>query len=120
MNIADLVKWYESKYPLSISKEDAQCYLHLLHPRGIFLKTLPSNSVIVDIGAGDGSLPKLLKWPDPQRDDVRSYAYSISEGKNFGDYDGFEIGDWDKVKQPRFHRHMIRIQQHVVARIGLG
>lgn len=71
------------------------------HPRTAFLKTLPVDSKVVDIGAGDGSLSVFRAWPSPERNDLRMYAYSMEKGRLFDDFDGFEVSDWN-VTRPEF------------------
>lgn len=81
-----------------INLGDTQELLQLLHPKGVFFKTLPLNSRLLDVGAGDGAISNLRGWPFPPRPDIRLYAYSLSKGTLFDQYDGWEIGDWEKSR----------------------
>ncbi|WP_417467338.1 methyltransferase domain-containing protein [Maricaulis sp.] len=74
---------------------------HLLHPKITYLKSLPVEATVLDIGAGDGSLPTLARWPEPARHDYKTYAYSLEKGMHFDNYTGFELCNFDK-KLPQF------------------
>lgn len=67
------------------------------HPRCIFLKTLPKDSLCLDMGAGDGTYTVYRKWPRPERRDIELYAVSLEKGVHFDDYDGYAIGDFEKT-----------------------
>ncbi len=72
--------------------EDA--YLNLVTPRCIFVKTLPPNSALLDLGAGNGSLIHYKTWPDIQRTDLRYFGVSLDWQDNFVRYEHVEIGDF--------------------------
>lgn len=76
--------------------------LHKIHPRTRFIKSLTNNAVVLDLGAGDGMLPVLKSWPDPKREDIHIYAYSLEKGKGFDAYDGYELSDWE-ISKPNFN-----------------
>lgn len=75
------------------------------HPRTAFLKTLPSDARVADVGAGDGSLSVFRGWPSPERKDLKLYAYSIEKGRLFEDFEGYEISDWNSTP-PEFNGQM--------------
>lgn len=101
MHIADIVAWYERERVPSVSAERAQELYFQFHPRTAFLKMLPAGASVVDIGAGDGSLSVFREWPEPQRRDLRMFAYSIEKGERFDAFEGYEISDWNR-SPPRF------------------
>ena len=44
----------------------------------------------------------LKDWPEPARKDLKFFAYSLRFEKDFEQYDGYEIGDFE-VQPPEFH-----------------
>lgn len=99
MTLDEIVNWYQTRREPQLSKEKIQELLHLLHPRGLFLKTLPKDATLLDMGAGDGGLAVLKTWPFPPRPDIKLYAYSLSDKDgNFRNYNGYEIGNWEESK----------------------
>ncbi|MGA9853584.1 MAG: methyltransferase domain-containing protein [Gammaproteobacteria bacterium] len=98
MTLDEIVHWFKARREPQLSKGSIQELLHLLHPRGLFLKTLPKGATLLDMGAGDGGLAILKAWPFPPRPDIKLYAYSLSKGENFRDYDGYEIGNWEEAR----------------------
>lgn len=101
MNIETVVDWYKRDRRSHVSKGRAQELYFQFHPRTAFLKTLPVNATVADIGAGDGSLSVFRDWPEPSRRDLRLYAYSIEKGQHFDAFEGYEISDWN-VAPPEF------------------
>jgi len=97
----DIKDWFYARRKAHLRESEIQELLHLMHPRIIFIKTLPFNSCVLDVGAGDGSLHILRKWPAPSRTDVKVYAYGLEKGQNYDHLDGYELGHWPEEK-PRF------------------
>jgi SAM-dependent methyltransferase len=96
-----IVDWYKQKRRAQLSAGEAQEVYFLQHPRTSFLKMLPTNSSVVDIGAGDGSLSVFRSWPKPLRTDLQMHAYSIEKGSRFDDFEGYELSDWNE-RRPQF------------------
>lgn len=71
-------------------------WLHLASPRVRFLKSLPINSTVLDLGAGDGALAIFKDWLEPLRPDLKLYAVSLGAGAHFHRYEGYELVDFDK------------------------
>lgn len=101
MDIQQIVDWYRRERKPQENGSRAQQLYFQFHPRTAFLKTLPAGAVVADIGAGDGSLSVFRDWPDPQRRDLRLYAYSIEKGERFDAFEGYEISDWN-LAPPEF------------------
>lgn len=92
-----VIEWYRrNRTPKLAAGQVMELYFQF-HPRTSFLKTLPSDASVVDIGAGDGSLSIFRNWPAPKRQDLRMYAYSIEKGERFDDFEAYEISDWNKA-----------------------
>lgn len=101
MEIDEICRWFDKERSPKLGKDSVAQLYFTFHPRTAFLKTLPSDSEVVDIGAGDGSLSIFRSWPEPIRSDLRLYAYSIEKGKLFDDFSGYEISNWN-IDQPDF------------------
>jgi SAM-dependent methyltransferase len=97
----EICAWFgQARQPTLEQARVAQLYF-TFHPRTAFLKTLGPAAEVVDIGAGDGSLTVFRSWPEPERADLKMYAYSIEKGRYFDDFSGYEISDWN-VSRPDF------------------
>ena len=68
-----------------------------MHPRLTFLKNLPRDSVLFDIGAGDGNLRMFREWIAFPRPDIAFVGASLSHGENTRAYDEFLIGDLEEM-----------------------
>lgn len=97
MNFSDIHEWYTRKRIPSIDAQQAQALYFQVHPRTAFVKNLPREAALVDIGAGDGSLTAFRRWPKPVRADLRMYGYALEKGRLFDEFDGYEIGDWNRA-----------------------
>ena len=73
-------------------------FMHLTHPRTIFVKSLRQRAVLLDMGAGNGSLQVFRTWLRPTRTDIRIYAYAMERGQAFDAYDRYELGEWPDRK----------------------
>lgn len=93
--------WFNKPRSGMLGKDRVAELYFTFHPRTAFFKALASGAEVVDIGAGDGSLSVFRSWPEPKREDLKIYAYSIEKGKYFDDFSGYEISDWN-VSQPEF------------------
>lgn len=96
MKIEEITEWYHRDRKAAVSGSTAQELYFQFHPRTAFLKMLPINASVADIGAGDGSLSVFRKWPDPVRKDLRLHAYSIEKGEHFDAFESYEISDWNE------------------------
>lgn len=101
MDIDSIAAWFRKPRLPGLSKDRVNELYFTFHPRTAFLKTLPVDTAVVDIGAGDGSLSVFRDWPAPKRRDLKLYAYSLEKGRLFDDFDGYEIGDWN-ASPPQF------------------
>lgn len=92
---SELATWYTRPRAPAIPEGKALELYFQFHPRTAFLKTLAHGAVVLDVGAGDGSLILLRGWPEPDRSDLKMYAYSLEKGGHFDGFDGYELGDWN-------------------------
>jgi len=93
--------WFHVGREPHLKEGEVQELLHLLHPKGVFFKTLPGSSCLLDVGAGDGSLNILSGWPFPPRGDIKLYAFGLLKGQHYDNLDGYELGHWPETT-PRF------------------
>jgi SAM-dependent methyltransferase len=98
MTKAALIDWFRSGGDPWMGWEEVVEFMQSTHPRTIFVKSLPRHGVLLDIGAGDGSLQVLRQWLKPARLDLRFYAYAMEWAEAFSHYDRYEIGEWPNNK----------------------
>lgn len=101
VEMSALLEWYRRERRAKVSEGEAIELYFTNHPRTSFLKMLPADASVCDIGAGDGSLSIFRKWLRPVRADLKMYAYSIEKGARFDEFDGYAISDWN-VAPPSF------------------
>ena len=94
----DLLEWIRHPTTPVLPRGKEMELLHLLHPKCVFFKTLPSNAKVLDLGGGQGGLSGLKAWPDPPRPDIKLYVFSLVKGEHFDRYDGWELGNWEKQR----------------------
>lgn len=70
-------------------------YYNLVSPRSVFFKTVPADSRVLDLGAGDGGLSVYKVWPLVVRPDVDLFALSLEWTDRFAQYAGVEIGNFE-------------------------
>ncbi|MGO9242144.1 MAG: methyltransferase domain-containing protein [Bryobacteraceae bacterium] len=98
MTEAALLDWFRSGEDPWLSWEQTIELIHATHPRVMFVKSLPRRALLLDMGAGDGSLQIFREWLKPARPDLRFYAYAMDMGASFDRYDRYEIGEWPAHK----------------------
>jgi len=96
--------WFVTKFDPTMSDGDLLEAYHRQHPGKIFLRTLPLHSRVLDVGAGDGALANVKKWPSPPRGDLRLFAYSLTRGEHFDNFEACELSDWN-IAKPHFGGH---------------
>lgn len=101
LSVEDIQAWYHRPRQPQLPKARVMELYFTFHPRTAFLKTLPRNAVVADIGAGDGSLSVFRTWPQPERMDLELHAYSLEKGNKFDAFASYEIGDWNE-QPPEF------------------
>ena len=97
MTAAQLVAWLRE--PVDPVFDEAlvhESYL-VMHPRLTFLKNLPKDTVLFDIGAGDGNLRMFREWIALPRPDIVFVGASLAHGENTRAYDEFLIGDLEEM-----------------------
>lgn len=99
--IDEIRSWFNQELEPQLADGDLLENFHRMHPSKVFLRTLPFDATVLDVGAGDGGLAVFRKWPSPARPDLKLYAFSLEKGAAFDDYDRYELGDWN-VARPDF------------------
>ena len=94
---AEIEEWYHKRRSTGLSNGKLTELYHTFHPKIAFLKMLPSSAVVADIGAGDGSLSAINRWPAPAREDLQFHAYALEKGRSFDEYASYEIGNWNEA-----------------------
>lgn len=66
------------------------------YPRFRFLKTLPMNAALLDIGAGSGGLSFWAEWGNPLRQDLTFYGVDLERGEHAGRYKDWRVANLDE------------------------
>ena len=104
MSDAELLAWL--RQPVEHVLDEGlvhETYL-TMHPRLLFLKNLPRDTVLFDIGAGDGNLRIFREWIAIPRPDIVFVGASLEHGQNTRSYDDFLVGDIEQMPLT-FERH---------------
>ncbi len=99
----ELLAWLAEPVTEPLPFDDAHIHFLLLHPRMVFLKNLARDSVVFDIGAGEGQLRGFREWGGFTRMDLAFVGASLEHGEHTHDYEEFFAGDIEAAK-PQFQR----------------
>jgi hypothetical protein len=99
----ELLDWLKAPVEQPLAFDDAHTYFLLFHLRNVFLKTLPRDSVVFDIGAGEGQLRGFRDWLGFTRLDLCFVGASLDHGEKTRSYEEFFLGDIE-VAKPQFIR----------------
>ncbi|WP_428483573.1 class I SAM-dependent methyltransferase [Rhodopila sp.] len=80
---------------LSCSDTDLLEAYWRLHPRFHFVKTVPADAALLDIGAGSGGLARWKRWLQPFRDDIVFYGVDRARGTDAHLYRRWECVNLD-------------------------
>jgi hypothetical protein len=108
----ELLNWLAQPVPAPLTFEEAHDHFLLMHPRIVYLKTLPLNSVVFDIGAGEGTLRHFRSWLGFMRPDLQFVGASLQHAGATRDYEEFFVGNIE-IEKPSFKlvpRHAIAAQ----------
>lgn len=72
--------------------------LHSTSPRVRFLKACSPSAVVLDLGAGEGSLQIFREWLSPARPDIQMYAVSLEKGPYFDSYVDYQLANFNSEK----------------------
>jgi hypothetical protein len=99
MTTDEIVRWFALERTPALDRGDAVALLASSQPRTLFIKSLPLNCEILQIGAEFGSIDVYLQWPPPVRKDLRLFALVGSSTPNLGGYEQVEIGDFSRPEE---------------------
>lgn len=94
----EIGEWFHQRVEPSMSDGDAVEAFHRQHPSKVFLRNLPLNSTVVDVGSGEGGLSIFKSWPSPARADLKLFGFSLEKGRLFDNFEGYELGNWNEAK----------------------
>lgn len=90
----ELIAWMQSAgdAPSAFPNKDAIIQFYWsVHPRFGYIKTVPHNAKMLDVGAGSGALQCWKGWMAPNRDDIGYYANDLSKGEFFENGEGYFV-----------------------------
>lgn len=87
--------WIGTETPALTDPQTLDQVFNYSLPRTLFLKNLPLNSVVMDVGAGEGSLINYKGWPFFDRSDLEIHALSLEKGRYFDRYNSYEIKNFE-------------------------
>ncbi len=115
MSDTELLNWLQEPTAPVLDEETAHQMYLTMHPRLVFLKNLPLNTVLFDIGAGDGNLRMFREWIAFPRADIVFVGASLEHGSNTRAYDEFIVGDIEQIElQFEQHRPTAAFMSHFV------
>lgn len=94
----DLLAWLSQARCGNVAVHNAHDWYLIQHPRLVYLKNLPENAVLLDVGAGDGSLILFRDWLAFPRSDLVFVGLSMEHGLHTQRYDEFHVCDLDNLK----------------------
>jgi 2-polyprenyl-3-methyl-5-hydroxy-6-metoxy-1,4-benzoquinol methylase len=97
----DLLLWLRSEFSEPLPADIAHEHYLLMHPRISYLKNLPQNSVVLDVGAGSGALRGFREWLGFKRLDLKFIGISLDHGEHTETYEEFHICDLSQ-ESPKF------------------
>jgi hypothetical protein len=94
----ELFRWLEAPSPQMLDEGVCHTSYLMMKPGIAFVKNLPLNSLILEIGCGEGSLRGFRDWLGFERKDLRFYGASLAHGSHTREYEYFFVGDIEKDK----------------------
>ena len=97
-----LVQWLDA--PLTaeqrlVDPKNSNDFFLMMHPRTIWVKDLPADSILFDVGSGSGGLINFCEvWPSYRRMDVNFLGASLDSGPLTEKYSEFYVGDLEQSK----------------------
>jgi 2-polyprenyl-3-methyl-5-hydroxy-6-metoxy-1,4-benzoquinol methylase len=88
-------RWFREERGIASDPVVLDQMYNLILPRNIFFKSLPMDSEVLDVGAGDGSFAVQKRWPLIERPDLRLFALSLDIGAHFDQYEAYEIKNFE-------------------------
>jgi hypothetical protein len=98
----ELLLWLRSAVEDPLPADIAHEHYLLMHPRISYLKNLPQNSIVLDVGAGSGALRGFRDWLGFKRMDLKFIGISLDHGEHTGAYEEFHICDLSH-QSPEFY-----------------
>lgn len=88
-------RWFDDRRAPDTDLGTLHAQSAAMTPRNAFMKALPRDAGLIDLGAGNGGLCVTRAFPLLHRHDIRMYAFSLQNGAYFGEYQGVEIADFE-------------------------
>lgn len=98
VSLQGLLAWLGSPTQIQLGRDQTIEWYLLMHPKVVFLKNLPLNSTVFDIGAGDGRLSDFRGWLGFPRNDLRLQGASLFRPELADRYDEFYVCDIEAHK----------------------
>lgn len=92
-----ILGWLGQTDPLELGIGEIDELINAALPRTQFVKSLPQEANLLDLGAGDGSLTIYKSWPKPDRSDVKMYGLSLVPIERAAHYHAVAYSDFEGV-----------------------
>lgn len=119
----ELLRWLEApivKRLGAFRRGDADDAYWTMHPRIVWLKNLPLDAVVLDVGAGDGGLAAFRGWPAFPRADLEFLGLSLAAPARRNEFREFHVVDLDKAKPAFSTMPTAVLMAHVIEHLRDG
>lgn len=95
-----LASWCAQAASAPLTEDALDLYYHTISPRSVFVKNLPQDACLLDMGAGEGTLSIYKTWPPISRPDVKFYGTSLDPIAYAANYERVSITNFETTPRP--------------------
>lgn len=106
------------KERLKIGDGELEQLFWQFYPRYRFLKTLPMDASLLDIGAGSGGLSFWSEWGHPRRKDIFFFGVDLQHGQHAGRYADWRVANLDEGLPDFGHPFQGFLASHLIEHVA--